>query len=119
MLAQATLEIESGLGMAAFIAAKMMAKHELEAADASCKVSVVGLLDRIDHLALYFRRHVGWSGKVQNWRTFGAKDSSLVSGGHVAGAPVFRAADWTCFRIEHDNEARQIFVDAAKPVVYP
>lgn len=58
-------------------------------------------------------------GEVEQGRASAAEERALVGGGHVAAAPVRRAADGAAARIGHHDEAGEVVVLRAEAVVQP
>ena len=79
----------------------------------------VEIFERVEEAALRGFAHVGGAFEVEDGFAGGAEDGALIARGHVAAGPVFRAADGAAGGVEHDDEAGEVFVDAAEAVVDP
>ena len=83
------------------------------------QVLAVGVVQRVEQLALDRSRHALGQVQIEHRRALRAQQRALISGRHVAARPVLGAADRAAAGIEHHDEAGQVLVDAAQAVVDP
>ena len=82
-------------------------------------VGRVGLAEGVEHRPLGLERHVVGRREVEDRRALRAQQRALVGRRHVATRPVFRPRNRSAGGIEHDDEAREVFIHAAEAVVDP
>jgi len=76
-------------------------------------------MQSVEQISLKFSGDTFLGLEVQDRGALGTEDRPLVTGGHVATRPVLGPGNRATGRIEHYDESRQVFVDAAESVIDP